>query len=436
MLELSFYNLDGTDHDSINKFLSGLVEKALYELQCSYCIEVEEDNRSITPLTLGRISSYYYLSHNTVRMFRDELKSESTIPELIEILSNAHEYAELPVRHNEDQINGDIAKKLPLEVNPYSYDSSHTKAHILLQAHFCQMALPSTDYYTDTKSVLDQAIRILQAMLDTVADQGWLVATLQIITLIQMVVQGRWNHDNSLLTLQHMMPYHINCLRPQNAGMKKKGFPNLKNPIGSLPEMIAICDGKFDALMAMLGEEMGRTELDQLYHVLCRLPQIDINLSVKGWWKDGSGDQEIKPVNIHHTSGVRPDEDWIQLHADQEYVLHVDMRKINKTRKNESRAFTQKFPKPKDAGWILVLGEIENKEVIALKRIGYIRNQSKSQLAFYTPEKTGRVIYTLYMMSDAYLGLDQQLDIPLEILPASIESQVNTELDDLDFGDE
>ena len=51
---------------------------------------------------------------------------------------------------------------MPLEVNPHSYDSSHTKTFILLQCHFGQLPLPSTDYNTDTKSVLDQAIRILQ----------------------------------------------------------------------------------------------------------------------------------------------------------------------------------------------------------------------------------------------------------------------------------
>lgn len=55
-----------------------------------------------------------------------------------------------------------LAQKVPLEVNPHTYDSSHTKTHILLQCHFGQMPLPSTDYNTDTKSVLDQAIRILQ----------------------------------------------------------------------------------------------------------------------------------------------------------------------------------------------------------------------------------------------------------------------------------
>ena len=41
-------------------------------------------------------------------------------------------------------------------------DSPHVKAHLLLQSHFNRNELPCTDYHTDTKSVLDQAIRILQ----------------------------------------------------------------------------------------------------------------------------------------------------------------------------------------------------------------------------------------------------------------------------------
>ena len=78
------------------------------------------------------------------------------------MFQNAHEYADLPVRHNEDQLNTELAKELPLEVNKFTMDSSHTKANLLLQAHFSEAKLPSSDYLTDTKSVLDQAIRILQ----------------------------------------------------------------------------------------------------------------------------------------------------------------------------------------------------------------------------------------------------------------------------------
>lgn len=75
---------------------------------------------------------------------------------------DAEEYAELPVRHNEDQLNSQLAQQLPLQVNPHSFDSAHTKTHLLLQAHFSHAQLPCSDYNTDTKTVLDNAIRICQ----------------------------------------------------------------------------------------------------------------------------------------------------------------------------------------------------------------------------------------------------------------------------------
>lgn len=62
-------------------------------------------------------------------------------------------------------LRSDLASKLPLPVDEYSLDSPHTKTHLLFQAHFSRVPLPIADYLTDTKSVLDQAIRILQVCL-------------------------------------------------------------------------------------------------------------------------------------------------------------------------------------------------------------------------------------------------------------------------------
>jgi hypothetical protein len=45
---------------------------------------------------------------------------------------------------------------------------------------------------------------------------------------------------------------------------------------------------------------------------------------------------------------------------------------------------------PKDEAWFLVLGDVENKEVIALKRAAGIKKSSQQQLAFVTPEKEGK----------------------------------------------
>ena len=81
---------------------------------------------------------------------------------MLSILTKTSEYEELPVRHNEDNLNSELAKRVPWAVDSRSFDSPHTKAHLLLQSHFSRITLPISDYITDTKSVLDQAIRILQ----------------------------------------------------------------------------------------------------------------------------------------------------------------------------------------------------------------------------------------------------------------------------------
>lgn len=46
-----------------------------------------QDDRTIEPLTYGRIASYYYLKHQTIRMFKERLKAELSIHELLSILT-------------------------------------------------------------------------------------------------------------------------------------------------------------------------------------------------------------------------------------------------------------------------------------------------------------------------------------------------------------
>ncbi|KAJ7417966.1 hypothetical protein WISP_61759 [Willisornis vidua] len=427
----TYYNLDDVSHDTMNKYLSSLVEKSLFDLECSYCIEIGEDNRSIEPLTYGRIASYYYLKHPTIGMFKEQLKPESNIEELLLILTNADEYTDLPVRHNEDQMNSELAKHLPIEVNPHSFDSSHTKTHLLLQAHFSHAMLPCPDYATDTKTVLDQAIRICQAMLDVAAHHGWLVTALNITNLVQMLVQGRWIHDSSLLTLPNIELQHLYLFRKWSQGQRKSVHGGYQGPIECLPELMAACEGKENVFASIVDSELQTTHISQAWNFLCRLPIVNVSLSIKGSWDDLVQPQNEVPVPSL-TTDTRDDKRWIKLHADQEYVLQINLQRtqMGYQGKQDSKAMTPRFPKVKDEGWFLILGEVDKKELIALKRTGYIRKRNTVSVAFYTPETPGKCIYTLYLMSDSYLGMDQQYDIYLNIVPASSSAQVTTEVCD------
>lgn len=269
----SYYNLSDVSHDSVNKFLSFLIEKSLVELEHSYCIEIGEDNRSIEPLTYGRIASYYYLKHQTVKMFKERLKPECSTEELLSILSDAEEYTDLPVRHNEDHMNSELAKCLPFESNPHSFDSPHTKAHLLLQAHLSRAMLPCPDYDTDTKTVLDQALRVCQAMLDVTANQGWLVTALNITHLVQMVIQGRWLKESSLLTIPHIEQHHLHIFRKWSPGVKgpRAGSPGF---IECLPELIHACGGKEQVFSSMIENELPAPKMKQVRPSMCRSPLL------------------------------------------------------------------------------------------------------------------------------------------------------------------
>lgn len=94
--------------------------------------------------------------------------------------------AAVQVRHNEDKLNTDLSRSVRWPVDPALCDLPHTKANLLFQAHLGRVPLPLSDYVTDTKLALDNAIRLLQAMIDVVASQGFLHATLACIHTLQV----------------------------------------------------------------------------------------------------------------------------------------------------------------------------------------------------------------------------------------------------------
>lgn len=47
---------------------------------------------------------------------------------------------------------------------------------------------------------------------------------------------------------------------------------------------------------------------------------------------------------------------------------------------------------------------------------------------FYTPEDIKKVAYKLYLISDCYLGMDQEYDVCLNVIEPSLKAQINSEV--------
>ncbi|CAF3546274.1 unnamed protein product, partial [Rotaria sp. Silwood2] len=98
----SYYNMEPlsnntNEQQTLNTYLSAIVQRSLDELIRATCIFVnEDDQRTLQATVHARIASHYYISYRTIHMFAQRVTSNITLGELIDVISCAYEYAEMP----------------------------------------------------------------------------------------------------------------------------------------------------------------------------------------------------------------------------------------------------------------------------------------------------------------------------------------------------
>lgn len=358
MVNPAYYGLENVEPEFLSSFLSSLVQSTFEDLEDSGCIKMNED--VVEPVMLGSVASQYYLSYMTVSMFGSNIGPDTSLEVFLHVLSAASEFDELPVRHNEEKYNEALSEKVRYPVDKNHLEDPHTKANLLFQSHFSQLELPISDYVTDLKSVLDQSIRIIQAMIDVCANSGWLSSSLTCMHLLQMVMQGLWLDKDSSLW---MLPCMNNDLI---TSLSKRG-------IYSLQELL-------DIPRAALQTVIGNFPASRLYQDLQNFPHVKMKLKL----------QE------RDTGGERC------------YILHIRLEKLN-SRRHSSRAFVPRFPKIKEEQWWLVLGNTSTSELYALKRVSFSDHLVTSMKLPITPANLQDVKVTL--VSDCYIGFEQEHSI-------------------------
>ena len=329
----SYYGLEisAEEHNTMaaqniaQDFMIGLVDKSLSDLAESSCVLFDSATGEVDPTPFGKIMSYYYLSHKTVRYLMTHAKPQPTFQDVLSWMCSATEFDELPVRHNEDLINAELARNLPLTVESMGdlpmWDP-HVKAFLLLQAYMTRIDLPITDYVGDQTSVLDQGIRIIQASIDTMAELGYLPACRMLMTLLQCIKSARWPDDNPLSILPG-----IELDQP-----KHKALPETLVALSSLP------GGAVTSLTKDL--KLPGNTATQFTKAASLLPQLSLSIS-----KTSSTGITISLTRRKH-------------HPDPEF-----------------RIFAPKFPKPQTEGYFLVVTTVKSDgsdgDLLALKRVSW-----------------------------------------------------------------
>ncbi|KAH6671894.1 Sec63 Brl domain-containing protein [Halenospora varia] len=379
----SYYGLEisAEEHNTIatqqqaNDYMIEMVDKSLGELAESSCLEMHP-NGDVYSTAMGKIMSYYYLSHKTIRHLVKHAKRDATFADVLSWMSSATEYDELPVRHNEDLINAELSKNLPIPASAFDnlpmWDP-HVKAFLLLQAHMSRIDLPITDYVGDQTSVLDQAIRIIQASIDVLTELGYLSSCMQMITLLQCIKCARWPTDYPLSIFPGVN------LTP----------PNDKNLPSNLQEFSEASEPVYQRTLSAF--KIPQRQLPQFQKAAVMIPIVKI------------GVQDVTALS-----------------------LTVTLDRKNPLSDKDGKMYAPRFPKSQTEGWFVILCKENKDEVIAIKRVGWSsggKPSARAQIKLPNDESVveGRKL-DVWVVSDGYLGMVYKLkDVVIPDRPMVME---------------
>ena len=381
----NYYNLTGVTHRHLSDALSELVESTLGDLEASKCISIEDD-MDVTPLNLGMIGSYYYISYTTIELFAASLTAKTKLKGLLEIVAGATEFEKFAVRPGEPNVLRHVLNHSAVTLENRRTTDPHVKVAALMQAHFGRMKL-NGDLTNDLKAILPDAARLLQAIVDVISSSGWLAPALAAMELSQMLVQGMWDKDTPLLQLPHV---DKECAaRCTEAGIE------------SIYDLVDIeDDDKRAELLQMTDAQMG-----EVAEACNRYPNIEVNYEVVNADEVEAGDSVEMVVSLER-----------EMDESDELGAVVAPR----------------YPKKKDSeSWWLVVGDVKKGTLSAIKRVNLGRKQ-KVKLEFQAPSDPGNVEYTLFFMCDSYLGCDQEYEFSVDVKPAASDDEESDDDDAMD----
>ncbi|CAI4216489.1 unnamed protein product [Parascedosporium putredinis] len=369
----SYYGLTELTDDALGRFISDRVEDTFGQLNEAKIIEYDDEDGSVVPLNAAMIAAYYNISYVTMETFLLSLTGRTKLKGIMEVVTSATEFEAIQLRRHEGGILRRVYEKLPVKMSgEVNFDSAHFKAFVLLQAHFSRLQLP-VDLNKDQEVILSKVLGLLSAAVDILSSEGHLNA-MNAMEMSQMVVQSMWDRDSPLKQIPH---FTDDTIRAAN----KFG---IKDVFDFMERMNPEENDNYDALVKALG--LSNNQLSQVADFTnTKYPDIEMEHTIE----DEDEIRSNEPAYLNITIQRNVDED-----DEVDPTVHAPF-----------------YPAKKMENWWLVVGDENTKSLLAIKRVTILR-KLEVKLEF-TVSTAGKHDLKLYLMSDSYMGVDQEQEFAI-----------------------
>ena len=338
--------------------------------------------------------------YDSYSWFHFTLNEHTLVKSLPEVLAGSAEFRKRNVPKSEDDkksiaqlMNGVRSQMLKPKYN----HPVCVKGNVLMHAHLLRKADAITNpmLIDDLKYMLRNSSALIDAMISVCQHQDSLSTAMNCITFGQLVAQGMWIKDSSLLQLPHFTEEEIKHV--------EKG----KNKTTSIVEYREMADDQKKGMANFSAEQK-----DDVAKYLKMLPDISVETKV---FVDDDEDDKVYEGDL--------------------CTIRVSMVR-NNLEEGETAGLVNapRFPFPKQEAWWIILGTKEGK-IIDIKKVGNPAREFDHEIKFLAPRQ-GEYEFDLHVMSNSYVGLDQKLKVNLTTLDNSVLPEYKVHPDDAELDDE
>ncbi|PSN63487.1 Sec63-domain-containing protein [Corynespora cassiicola Philippines] len=168
-----------------------LIHAAAHVLEKGGLIKYDKRSGQLQPTELGRIASHYYITHNSMRTYNQQLQSGISAIDLFRVFSESEEFKYIPVRQDEKLELGKMLTRVPIPVKE-AVEDPHAKINVLLQAYISRLKLEGLALMADLVYVTQSAGRILRAIFEICLKKGWSQVAKLALDMCKMAEKRMW----------------------------------------------------------------------------------------------------------------------------------------------------------------------------------------------------------------------------------------------------
>ncbi|XP_054265192.1 U5 small nuclear ribonucleoprotein 200 kDa helicase isoform X1 [Macrosteles quadrilineatus] len=349
-----------------------LIHTAALHLERSGLVKYDRKTGHFQVTELGRISSHYYCTHDTMSTYNQLLKPTLSEIELFRVFSLSGEFRNITVREEEKLELQKLMERVPIPIKE-SIEESSAKVNVLLQAYISQLKLEGFALMSDMVYVTQSAARLMRAIFEIVLYRGWAQLADKALSLCKMVDRRMWQSMSPLRQFRKMPEEIVKKI-------EKKNFP---------------WERLYDLGPNEIGELIRVPKLGKTIHkYVHQFPKLDLSTHI----------QPITRSTLRVELTITPDFQW-----------------------------DEKIHGASEAFWILV--EDVDSEVILHHEYFLLKSkycQDEHQVKFFVPVfEPLPPQYFLRIVSDRWIGAETQLPVSFRHLILPEKNLPPTELLDL-----